>query len=58
MDLAMLKSQREELKKQQGKLEAKLTVTFDTDTDAGKIRNLVATHQLRHQNLRHARELT
>ena len=58
MDLAMLKSQREELKKQQGKLEAKLTVTFDTDTDAGKIRNLVAAHQLRHQNLRHARELT
>lgn len=44
MDLAMLKSQREELKKQQGKLEAKLTVTYDTDTDAGKIRNLAATH--------------
>ena len=31
---AMLKSQREELKRNQGKLEAKLTQRFDDDSDA------------------------
>ena len=34
MDLAMLKSQRDELKKNQAILESKMTQTFDSDTDA------------------------